>query len=229
MPKFSFKITPSEPIPDIFHFQFENQYILCSTLIRPQEFYESHDKRIRNKYFTFDDIMDSYVKYHGEFNYFNLWAGFNLTSDVIKRFYNVFHIKHKALNTKEKLFFDMLDKFCPDWHDRKFCIIATYKGGETRSVFPHEIAHALYFLDESYRSEMNSLIDSLTCRKSIINKLRKMGYGTPCLIDEVQAYLSTSSNKYLTSQFKLVKASETSRPFKNAFKRYRSNRNLVAQ
>jgi hypothetical protein len=58
------------------------------------------------------------------------------------------------------------------------------------STLLHEKAHALFFLDKSYREKATSIWESLSekVRKSITNTLKSLGYKSDNFLDEFQAY-----------------------------------------
>ena len=76
------------------------------------------------------------------------------------------------------------------------------------NTIDHEIAHALYYMNENYKSFMLDVIYKFYQwdRKNyvkMVKKLKKMGYGENVIKDEVQAYMSTSTKKELVEEFEL--------------------------
>ena len=87
-----------------------------------------------------------------------------------------------------------------------FYIIGGKKGD--MNVIDHEIAHALYYMNESYKGEMDDLNYDFFKKHSmqyskIVKALKKMGYGENVIKDEVQAYMSTSKKSELVIKFGL--------------------------
>ena len=73
---------------NIYHFVYPNQYLLCSTHIRLQEFFESPFKEIKGKYFTLEQYMDRYAAEYGNFTYFSEWHGMNVPGHVFMKWYH---------------------------------------------------------------------------------------------------------------------------------------------
>jgi hypothetical protein len=76
------------------------------------------------------------------------------------------------------------------------------------NVIDHELAHALYYMNEFYKGEMVDVIYKFYKQhrkeySKMVKKLKKMGYGDNVIKDEVQAYMSTSTKKELVEKFEL--------------------------
>lgn len=194
---------------NIWYLLFENQYKLCSTLMRMQEFYESPLKNIRGKVFTLEQFMDSYAAFRGDFSYTSDWGGFNVPGNVVRKFFEKF--SHDLL-LKEKV---LKHALAPLMKQKKFYVIAGYERGK---VFEHELAHAFYYLRPQYKKDMLKLEEKISKKKlaTIHAKLKKLGYDESVYEDEVQAYLSTSDD----SHFKLD--AKTQKLFTDRFKAERS-------
>ena len=186
---------------NIVHVEFPNQYELCSTMIRFQEYYESSYEEIKGKVFTLETYMDLYAKDKGNFTYFSDWDGFNVSGSSICSF--LLDVEHSGgfLSKKEQRLFDILKVamggFEPEENDY-FYLIATHK--KNKKSIKHEYAHAYYNLYVDYKKSVTLLInkilednESSKFYNEIINKLSKMGYSDDVLDDEFQAYLSTST------------------------------------
>ena len=88
-----------------------------------------------------------------------------------------------------------------DLKNEKFYLIATEKGKV--STIQHEIAHALYHLDDNYKEKMDGFSAQLPkdLMKTFWEKLNALGYGDNVVHDEFQAYLSTSDEPYMKERF----------------------------
>lgn len=172
------------PYKDVIHFEFDTQYELTSTMIRFQEFYESPYPEIKEQTFTLDEFMDVYAKNMGNFTYFEDWAGFNIPGKVYLNFIK----KHIVqLRPKEKTIFKAIPlKYLSGLIP--FYIIATLKNDSR--TFIHELAHALYQLNEDYYKEIFILANALSKRtkSSWFKKFKKWGYCEEVWYDELQAY-----------------------------------------
>ena len=192
-----FKIESNLVGENVIHLDFENQYELTSTFMRLQEFYESPYEGIKGEFFTVEKYMDVYAKEMGNFTYCSDWTGFNVPSDVLEQFLEVFD---DHLIDKEN---DVL-KAIGEHTGRmdKFYVIGTYNGSGI-DVMKHELAHASYYLDEEYRQDMDAKIADLPTEMSenMIKVLQDTGYCVDVLIDEMQAYLATSDMVYIYRTF----------------------------
>jgi hypothetical protein len=178
----------------LFHCTFENQYELCMTFVRIQEFYES--PKFRNKGFTLEEYIDWFCSEQsedGSFTYMVDWNGFNVPSDVLLKAYKDLAWTLGGLRPREKSLQDALYKKAKidiD-HDSEepFYIIGTAKGCDIETV-AHEVRHGLYYLDRGYRREMKAAIER--CRLLGLKKrLIHLGYHRAVLTDECHAYILT--------------------------------------
>ncbi len=212
----------TEPIENLHCIQYPSHYLCVASFMRIQEFYESPDDSIRDKYFTLEQMMDSSGIYQKRqfnksenFTYFEDWGGFNVPYWTVVDFYKKFK---NSLSYKESYIFDVLDKKVYNWQKEKFYLIAISK---KRDYYNHELSHGLYCLFDDYREEMDQLIDECSYRKSLVNMLRKDGYAERSIADEIQAYLSTSSDDYLRTTCGIQNPNKVSRPFKKVFRKYK--------
>lgn len=197
-------IQAKEIYPNIIHMKFQNKFELTSSLLRFSEFVESPFKEIHGKFFTYETYMQVYSEHtpHKQFSYFTDWSGFNIKGDTFKIVSKLFK---KDLWEREK----QVLEFLTPWSTRKskFYVIATsVTDDKNTSLLKHEVAHAMYYLNKSYFAEQEKNLTLLkksnkTVYKSIENKLANVGYGKEVIRDEIQAYLSTSDNKYLKNFF----------------------------
>jgi hypothetical protein len=177
----------------IYHLEFPTQYGITSTCLRIQEFYESDLPGFRGKYFTLEEYMDAYAKWSGNFTYFSDWSGFNFTDKVVDSFSKVF--RRSCLLEKEKHLLDVLASIPDD----QYAIVGTIKG-HTKTL-KHEISHAMYYLDGTYRRRANALLKAREDSEELLETLHKMGYGKNVLKDELQAYLATDTKPELKKHF----------------------------
>ena len=179
-----------EIYPNLFLYTFPNQYELASTFIRLQEFYESPYKDIKGHLFTLEQFMDRYAKDQedNKFTYFEDWNGFNVPGNMLNRFYHIFG---SDMSDKEYKLFDVLGHM----GNERYYIIGIVEGEV--DIIEHEIAHALYYLNEDYKHEMRRIINNMTkSMKRIAEKyLKKLGYCKTVYKDELQAYFATGINK----------------------------------
>jgi len=174
------------------------------TLCRPQEFYECNSTKLRNKVFDFSDFLDHYLQKDGSIDYFNYWAGFNLPSHILEEFF-----KHFELSKKEKELYKLTRKFA----NKPYYVIATKKNDS--ATLKHELVHAYYYLNPSYKQKVDTVVRHMRTdlKKDLINILKTMGYSNNVIIDEINAYMASSTTKYLKEEFYLDLTKKDVKPF----------------
>ena len=205
-------------LDNIFLIRFKSQYEVTSTFMRLQEFYESPYSNIVGKYFTVEEYMDTYAGDQGNFTYFEDWSGFNVPGKVVLDFIKIYE-KRPLLEKERGLLSLIISGILPTVDEGKFYIIAAYRDGD----ISHEVAHGLYYLNPKYKSEMDHLIDlsSLTFTRAY-ETILEMGYNSKVVLDEIQAYLSTSSLQALKRMFRnraLLTAPDVE-PFREVYRKY---------
>lgn len=198
--------------------KFKDAYSCLGTMIRIQEFYEAVSKKIRGKYFTFEELMDHYAKVHGNFTYFTDWGGFNIKGNVLIKFFDVFD-KANDLTNKEADLYNYLSDRIPEWNTGEdFYVIAVYDDW----YLNHEIAHGLWYLSPSYQREMRKHIRFMNTKDKtrVREKLKEWGYGRSYISDEIQAYMSTSSYKEIRKEFGIIEPGDICSNFRKTFKKY---------
>jgi len=167
----------------IHYIEFDNQLAVTSTLLRFQEHYECPN--FAGRIFSLDEFKKWYTEDRGSFSYHTDWNGFNFPSHILKPFKEG---KFDPLSKEEQAVLDMLEQ-----HEGKFYVIATHKEASTKT-FDHEIAHALFYLHEDYRTEVLNILskyDTVGLRE----ELKEMGYAQHVMDDEVHAYALSGSKK----------------------------------
>jgi len=171
----------------------DSQYALCSMFLRPQEFYESPYANIRGRYFTLEEYMDTCVRTTGAFTYYSDWCGFNIPSKSFVAFVNLFQY---SLSAKENLLVNSIRNLIPNLED-DFYIIGVCKGKWNKEALNHELAHAFWYLDANYQSEMKDLLRNIDkcLYEDADAALVSVGYDFGVVQDEMQAYLATASRQ----------------------------------
>lgn len=222
--KLKFKI--KQVRPHIFLFEHTDQYDMCMTHLRSQEFYESPNPKFRGKdSFSLIDFMDWYRKDHKDvFTYPNDWGGFNVPSESVQRLYDLsYPSDENGCNLPDKNKYDeaMISGYfkCRELlgeHNReRFYIIGALK--TNKKAILHEIAHGFFYTTPEYKKEMTDLVKELkpSFRKEINGVLKKLGYTSKVYVDETQAYLATGAGK---DYFKSLK--NQNKPFIKVFEKY---------
>lgn len=183
----------NQSVPGVYHCEFDSQYEVVAAFMRLQEFYECPSDKIRGRFFSFEDFIEDYASRHGNFTYFTDWGGFNVPGYVVVRFYEIFR---RDLTDREQ---ELLSAVDAGNRAGDFYVIGTYDS----KYIDHEMAHAFWYLHETYRERMLKLIGNCGIEKSMTTALLKMGYNIDQVADEIQAYLATSEVEYLEESFKI--------------------------
>ena len=188
--KLKFKI--KEVKPHIFLFEFTDQYNMCMTFLRYQEYYESPNPKFRRKCFNLLDYIEWYSRNHdNSFTYASDWGGFNIPSEIVPAVHELLSVEE--VNKFDEAMFIGYDKCISLLKDKSnpFYIIGA-KSGQIDTI-KHEIAHGFFYTVPEYKKEMTKLVKKLpkSVFKKVCKKLKDMGYTQQVYIDECQAYFST--------------------------------------
>jgi hypothetical protein len=176
-----FEHTLKEVYPNIFLLQMTSQNDLANTFARCQAFYEWD--AFKGKKFNLQEYFDWYKVNHPDLNsYQEEFYGFNVPSNVIADCYKI--------NDERNEYDEFLLNVISNIKNKEYYLIGALKGDEI--TLNHELAHAFFWEDESYKNDMTELVNSLYNKKELFDILSKeRGYGKNVLIDEAQAFLST--------------------------------------
>lgn len=164
----------------------DSQDELGLTFMRFQEHYESMNKQFRNKIFTVGQLRNWYSETYGSNSYHTHWVGFNFPSRVLEPFKNGLF---DPLTSEEHGLLNLL-KYR---HDNFYII-----GAQTNSVLRHELSHALYASNPSYRYEIDAFLQKNSKKLSKTNKyILDKGYCKEVLNDEIQAYITDNDDNEL--------------------------------
>jgi len=176
--------------PGLYLLKFEpkDRYDMCMTFCRYQEKYESPNPRFRNKNFELVDFMEWYSKDRdGSFTYPNDWAGFNIPNLIFKDDW------YQNIKDKNKYDAFMLQAHNAITNDLKQGDKYYLIGATDIWAIKHEMAHGFYYLEPTYKKQMDALTNKLP--KKITNKVyswfKRVGYTPKVFKDEMQAYMST--------------------------------------
>lgn len=197
---------------NIFAVVVPNRYDLGMLFCRVQEFYESPNKKIKDKSFSIWDYYSWYSKTNsGCFSYVKDYCGFNLPLKIARKCYSL----NKVETPYDKLFKDIINNI----KSKDGYIVGVDK--INTSTFYHELCHALYYTNKDYKREMDMITKSIS--KSNINNfkknLKKKGYCMEVLNDEIQAYMSTEISKTMT--IGIVGKSQLHKKYKTIFNSYK--------
>ncbi len=161
---------------------------MSRTMLRFAEYYECANPRFRNRPFTLKEFKAWYRSIHGKFSYYSDWGGYNIDASVLKPFYEG---KFKYITQRE---LQVLNAFA-NVEAYDFYIIGVIKDGrEWGEELSHELSHAMFRVNETYRYRVTKIIKRCMPKLRSLNKyLRKGGYCRQVMIDEAAAYLATDA------------------------------------
>ncbi len=187
----------------------KSSLLLNYAFMRFQEFFESPE--FAGKKFSREEFTSWYANsvkqdYH---SYYNDWAGFNLPSRAISGFIAA---KFDDLEPIEKYLLDTIINSVGS--SEKFYVIGTNQTevdltqvgkainqkpedhDEDLSTVEHELAHALYYLNDHYKNEVDKILTTLAISDAtaISQNLIREGYTDDVILDETHAYLLHFNN-----------------------------------
>jgi len=195
--------TSTQPVPGLVHLDFDSFTQLGKALVRPQEYAES--PKFQDTIFTTSRLkkyMRSFPSTHGgRANPYWSFTGFNIPGHYVDGFYD----KFPSITSAELKVYEHLKSL--KLPGRYYLIgsadnaakKASWKAGD------HELAHALWYLNESYKANQQAIIAQLPeeYRSSVHNRLLSWGcYGPSVIEDEVHAYLATDTLSKLAQRFR---------------------------
>lgn len=199
--KFTIKKTANR----VYAILFDNRYDLAMSFVRLQEYYESPD--YKGKYFTLEEYIDYWSINHGNdsFTYPSVWSGFNIPGNIFAEWVELFLTKNNDIRDKElQLVKRIKSRLKRDKvkEDECYFIGACKSDPNLNKVISHEVAHALYNIDKSYRKSCGKIFEKILQKEEYALKidnarkrLLEMGYCEEVVFDEIQAYWSTSETK----------------------------------
>lgn len=179
--------TVHKPAEKIYLLVFDTQENLAKTFLRFQEHYEC--PKFKDKVFTLDEFKEWYVEQKGSFSYYSDWNGFNIPSRVLDLFRQG---KFDLLTKEENKFLEAFDTAKDPYY-----IIGIHKEGE-HGTLTHEIAHALFTVDPTYKTQVLSTIAEYDIKDIEAELREKSGYHEDVIKDEVHAYAIDSGAKLAT-------------------------------
>lgn len=181
-----------EMYPKVFAVVIKDDYLRSRVFLRYQEFYESDSDTFRGQGFKWKD----FIKYYKEktkneiFTYHEDWSGYNIPCDSIESCMSVI----PDLNFFDLIMYCIVDTIKELVGSDKFYLIGIdQSNGDDPHLIYHEMAHALWFSDPSYKDRMSTLIRKMdsSVREKLLRKISNSGYGNNVLYDELQAYMAT--------------------------------------
>lgn len=186
-------------LPGVVHLSFPNRKEMTLSLCRAQEFYEASDERLRGRHFTWEAFVDAFTDDEGKISYFSFWSGFNFPGTSYSKFLDAFKLD---LSDRETRVMEAVTSSVD--MNGSFYVIGTLAGAE--DTFRHETLHALYHVDDAYRTEATGLVLNMDhgVRTRMREGLARLGYGDNVIYDEIQAYLGSGGTEELARRFGLT-------------------------
>lgn len=189
----------------IYLLKFRTKKDMAHTFLRFQENYESPE--FMGKIFTHKEYFRWYKTIKNS-RYHEDWEGFNLPSSAFEPFMKG---KFNPLTRNEIKLLSLFKGIKGD-----FYIIAFHGNGH--HLLGHELAHAVYAINKSYRNKVKKIIRKYDVGHIKKELLKMGGYSKNVLDDEIQAY-TISLNHELQSEF----PKKLSQEINNLFVKYGPN------
>ena len=181
----------NELAPGIFYMVYRSNLLAASSFMRMSEYYESPSERFyRKKNFSVDDYKAWSRKQHGQFQFYNVWPGFNVPGWVVRDVLR--DLALGPLMPREAAVAKCLpSKLLAEDTSPFYVIVAV---DDDMDTLKHEYGHALYYMNPEYRSQAQAIVSRLTDgqRKVMRRRLVQMGYAAhddAIILDEIHAYL----------------------------------------
>ena len=212
--------------PQILLFEGYTQKELALTFFRIEEFYESPLSGLNGRKFSVFDFLYQSMDIHGNIDYFSFWAGFNFPGQVVKDWWNI----HADWTPYEEDLIRYI-RLNVDINEKFYVIGALEKDTET---IDHELAHALWYMDRDYMTEIDKLNNEMIFFHSkeiekIKSYLLSIGYSENVFYDELQAYLITEPKENLITDFNVnyKELKPIIKRYKKIFTNYKSKLQIV--
>lgn len=165
-----------------------NQYDLSMIFCRAQEFYES--PKFKNKKFSIWDYFRWYSLENECFSYTKDFEGYNIPVQIAKLCYKL----NKVETPYDEIFIKLINTIK---NKNSYLIGVSSLNGIT---YKHELCHAFYYLNYDYKKSMDEITKKIEYKKMKIieKKLSDIGYHKDVFKDEVQAYMATEAESFIS-------------------------------
>lgn len=176
----------------------DNQKELSLTFYRIQEYYESTNPLLKGRIFSPAEFLAEEIDEFGRIDYFEVWNGFNFPGYVFRDWLS--KVANRLTFEETRLVALVYDWILPS--EEKYYVIGAVDGDKT--TIKHEICHALYYLNDSFRHEARGILSEFNIHHNQeCAKLRKTlneeyVYAEDVLDDEMVAWLATSPKGEIT-------------------------------
>jgi hypothetical protein len=194
------------PLENIIHAHFTWHRTMAESFIRFHAYYEYPG--FRDKAFSQADVEawflanDPPALKDYRLSYYHAWGGYAATSETLAPFYEGRFDPLSRMETR------LLSKVSMLPINSRFCIIGT-SGCKQNPDYPvyykHEMAHALYFINPVYNSEVIGALNGIpSTQREIMNTiLTENGYYSHVFEEETHAYLISGQEIFNCDQFSI--------------------------
>lgn len=211
--------------PRVYVVKVADSYSRAMLFMRAQEFYETPLNEFRGNPFCIFKFMNQYrlnmQSTTDNCKYTEHWAGFNVPSTSLEKCYAKDATRDNFegfITPYDLMMYDIISRIRENQPKGKFYLIGV--DSEESKTMSHELAHALYFTNKAYKTEMDAALAEIP--EKITTKLKAVlidiGYRDEVLLDEAQAFLSTGLHWTMPIKARGIK-SHTKR-FEKIFKSY---------
>lgn len=189
---------------------------VAKLFLRFQECYES--PQFREKIFTLKEFKEYYKEFthSNTFTYYSDWVGFNVPGTIVDRFING---RFNPLTRQERWLVNQIKKFHKT--AERYYVIGYKKA--SRSTFKHEMAHAKFHTNPSYRLEVLKAIESFITNEEftkLTSHLNEMGYHSKVIADEIHAYVLCEKTYLAVSKLWSKSLPKTREVLEEIYRRY---------
>lgn len=204
--------------PNILGVEFKSEAHMSLMFMRIQDYTEGM-KNARGMILREGDHLIQYLNKHKSIYYTAGWAGFNIRGDMLNEILDKWEDSTLWNDYEDELTIQAL--ILRNLYGSNYFIIAWTKGDKASKK--HEICHARYYLDHTYRSIVNDILSRQNVTKAK-KRLKKMGYnvsntdlGRWILLDEINAYAMCDGKSEIVN---LGLKPKTVKKLRSAYKRY---------
>ena len=191
--------TLKEVKDNIFAVIVPNDYNRAMLFCRVQEFYESDNDDFVNTDFDMWEYVRWYsMKNKNSFTYAKDWSGFNIPFKVAVNC--MIAIKNKT--PYDDVMEEIIDEILRN-HNYSLSSYIIGTKSDKGSEFKHEMCHALYYTNKTYKDTADVLTSLISIKYKNIFKenLIALGYNESVIDDEIQAYMMTNyKSKYFSKE-----------------------------
>lgn len=194
---------------NIVEVRFKDSFTLCYCTYLFSHYYE--DPNFKGKIFTRQELDSFYLSTKGNENWWKKqWAGSNLPDYIFKPFIEG---AFKELNAFELDLIELVKSLKEPYY-----VIMT--SDDSLNARDHEIAHALWYTNNSYKTEVLAVLDEY---KEEYNKVSaailNSGYDSSVILDECHAYMGVYYSVF-KARYKIELPEELVQKLTAIFKRY---------